>query len=46
MEKTSVEKIQDAARAMREFAEVLKTGPRTGLVRVGSGIGGLRTRTL
>jgi len=40
------EKIQEAARAMREFTEVLKAGPQVGLRRVGPGLAGLRLVTL
>jgi len=46
MEKTTAEKIRDAAQAMRELAEVLRTGPQYGLRRVGPGLAGVRLVTL
>lgn len=40
------EKIEGATKAMREFADTLKSGPQFGVRRVGPGIAGIRLVTL
>lgn len=44
--KLAADRLDEATAALNRFSELLKTGPRAGLYRIGPGIEGLRLRTL